>query len=103
MPSYKGSKNKKEDSKSKALSDNVRKFLAKKEEERRRQEQEDRQKREKLLELRSKDKKAKGRVNRMLKMTKSANKSAMEDAVDCLNDSLVEQNGNAIIYIELLN
>lgn len=70
--------------------------MAKKEEEKRRKAEEDRLKREKLMEMRSKDKKAKGRVNRMLKLTKSANKSAMADAVDSLNDSLVDQNGEIL-------
>jgi len=93
LPSYKGSKNKKEDPKSKALSDNVRKFLAKKEEEKRRVEEEQKRKLERLVEMRSKDKKAKGRVTRMLKLTKSANKSAIEDANNCLNDSIVDQHG----------
>lgn len=53
--------------------------------------EEARRKRERLLELRSHDKKATKRVGQMLRMTKSANKSVISDAMNCLNDSLAEQ------------
>jgi protein SPT2 len=92
FPSFKpGSKNKKEDPKTKTLSENVKKFLANKEAEKRKADELERLKKQKLLQLRSQDKKATKRVGQMLRMTKSANKSVIADAVNCLNDSLAEQ------------
>ena len=41
-----------------------------------------------LLALRSQDKKAQRRVQVMLKSTKSANKSVMEDAIDNVNTAV---------------
>lgn len=65
----------------KKLSANIQKFLARKEEEEKQKSIEARDRRDKLLELRSHDKKATRRVNVMLKRTKSANQSAIQDAV----------------------
>ncbi|XP_066147050.1 protein SPT2 homolog [Euwallacea fornicatus] len=66
----------------KNLSDNIKKFLAKKEEEERKKQAQEQKKKEELLALRSQDKKATRRVNVMLKRTKSANQSVIEDAID---------------------
>jgi len=63
----------------------------KKEEEKAREEEAARVKKQHLLELRSKDKKATRRVGAMLRMTKSANKSVIAEAVHSLSDALVEQ------------
>ncbi|CAG9820054.1 unnamed protein product [Phaedon cochleariae] len=73
---------KKEKKTSVELSANIKKFLAKKEAEEKKKAEEDHKKREELLALRSQDKKATRRVNVMLKRTKSANQSVIEDAVD---------------------
>lgn len=70
---------------SKVSSDNIKKFLARKEEEEKRRREEAQRKKEELLALRSQDKKAQRRVQVMLKSTKSANKSVMEDAIDNVN------------------
>jgi len=70
--------------KNKTLSEGVLRFLARKEEEERRRKKEEEKKREALLALRAKDPKAHKRVQTMLKRTKSANKSVMED-VDANN------------------
>lgn len=69
----------------------VQKFLAKKEEEERRLKDARERKRKMLLELRSQDRKANSRVNRMLKMTKSANKSCIADAQECLSEACTAQ------------
>uniref|UniRef100_A0A0A9XSF3 Protein SPT2 homolog n=1 Tax=Lygus hesperus TaxID=30085 RepID=A0A0A9XSF3_LYGHE len=61
---------------------NVKKFLARKETEEKHKQMEAKKKKEELLALRSQDKKAKRRVEFMLKRTKSANYSVMEDAID---------------------
>uniref|UniRef100_A0A069DVV4 Protein SPT2 homolog n=1 Tax=Panstrongylus megistus TaxID=65343 RepID=A0A069DVV4_9HEMI len=81
-------------SKSKVSSDNIRKFLARKEEEEKRKLLEEQRKKSELLALRSQDKKAQKRVQVMLKRTKSANKSVMEDAIDNVNtaDTLMGPN-----------
>lgn len=72
----------KKENKNKSLSVNIQKFLARKEEEEKLKVLEAKKKKEELLALRSQDNKAKKRVGAMLKRTKSANKSAIEDAVD---------------------
>lgn len=81
-------------SKSKVSSDNIKKFLARKEEEEKRKLLEVQRKKSELLALRSQDKKAQKRVQVMLKRTKSANKSVMEDAIDNVNtaDTLMGPN-----------
>ncbi|CAG9761917.1 unnamed protein product [Ceutorhynchus assimilis] len=66
----------------KDLSDNIKKFLAKKEAEEAQKRLEEQRKKEELLALRSQDKKATRRVNVMLKRTKSANQSVLDDATD---------------------
>ncbi|KAF5290549.1 hypothetical protein FQA39_LY14678 [Lamprigera yunnana] len=73
---------KKEEKKAKSLSANIQKFLARKEAEEKTKLLEATKKRDELLALRSKDKKATRRVNVMLKRTKSANQSVIADAVD---------------------
>ncbi|ENN80583.1 hypothetical protein HUJ04_009454 [Dendroctonus ponderosae] len=66
----------------KNLSANIKKFLAKKEAEEQQKLQLENRKKEELLALRAQDKKATRRVNVMLKRTKSANQSVLEEAVD---------------------
>lgn len=73
---------KKEGKKTTNLSANIQKFLARKEAEERQKQEDAQRKRSDLLALRSKDKKATRRVNVMLKRTKSANQSVIEDAID---------------------
>ncbi|XP_044766391.1 protein SPT2 homolog [Coccinella septempunctata] len=79
---------KKEQKDKSRLSVNVRKFLEKKEEEERQKRLEVQRKKEELLALRSKDKKAVKRVNVMLKRTKSANQSVIQDAEDSDNTAV---------------
>jgi len=69
----------------------VLKFLAKTDEEKRKKLLEEKLKRDNLLNLRRQDRKTSGKVSRMMKLTKSANKSCMADADDCLNESLAKQ------------
>ena len=64
----------------KTLSDNIKKFLARKEDEERRKSLEEKKKRENLLALR--DHKAQSRINKHLKVCKAANKSVLVDAID---------------------
>ncbi|KAK0086115.1 hypothetical protein PV325_003754 [Microctonus aethiopoides] len=71
---------KKESKQSKALSENIKRFLAKKEEEERQKALEEKQKRDNLLALR--DHKAQSRINKHLKVCKAANKSVIADAVN---------------------
>ncbi|CAH1984456.1 unnamed protein product [Acanthoscelides obtectus] len=73
---------KKESKKPNTLSQNIKKFLARKEQEEKAKADEERRRKEELLALRSQDKKAVKRVNVMLKRTKSANQSVIDDAVD---------------------
>lgn len=72
----------------KLLSDNVKRFLEKKDEEEKRKTLEAKRKRNELEALRSQDKKATKRVQVMLKRTKSANKSVIADAVDNVNTAV---------------
>ncbi|XP_063987292.1 protein SPT2 homolog [Diachasmimorpha longicaudata] len=71
---------KKESKQSKTLSDNIKKFLAKKEQEDRQKALDEKRKKENLLALR--DHKAQSRINKHLKVCKSANKSVIADAVN---------------------
>ncbi|GLH14107.1 Protein SPT2 homolog [Gryllus bimaculatus] len=73
---------KKEQRDNRNLSANIQKFLARRDQEEKKKEEEAKKKRDELLALRSQDGKAKKRVAAMLKRTKAANKSAIEDAVD---------------------
>lgn len=82
---------KKADPRQVKLKEGVAKFLAKQAEDERRRKEEDKIKKEKLLQLRQQDRKATNRVRKMLSMTKSANKSCIEDARDCLNESVTAQ------------
>ncbi|XP_076664685.1 protein SPT2 homolog isoform X2 [Andrena cerasifolii] len=70
----------------KTLSDNIKKFLARKEDEERRKSLEEKKKRENLLALR--DHKAQSRINKHLKVCKAANKSVLVDAIDNDNTAL---------------
>ncbi|XP_031833194.1 protein SPT2 homolog [Nomia melanderi] len=70
----------------KALSDNIKKFLARKEEEEKRKVLEEKKKKENLLALR--DHKTQSRINKHLKVCKAANKSAIEDAIDNENTAV---------------
>ncbi|XP_068969057.1 protein SPT2 homolog [Bombus flavifrons] len=71
---------------SKSLSDNIKKFLARKEEEERQKALEEKKKRENLLALR--DHKAQSRINKHLKVCKAANKSVLPDAIDNENTAV---------------
>ncbi|CAH1393409.1 unnamed protein product [Nezara viridula] len=73
---------------SKVSSENIKKFLARKEAEEKKKREDALKKKEELLALRSQDKKAQRRVQVMLKSTKSANKSVMEDAIDNVNTAV---------------
>uniref|UniRef100_T1PIQ5 Protein SPT2 homolog n=1 Tax=Musca domestica TaxID=7370 RepID=T1PIQ5_MUSDO len=70
----------KKESKEKKLSDNIKKFLQKKEEEERAKQKEQQEKLNTLLSMR--DEKSKNKIRKMLKVTKSANRSVLEDAVN---------------------
>ncbi|KAL6428439.1 hypothetical protein ACFW04_008602 [Cataglyphis niger] len=77
---------KKQTKQSKTLSDNIKKFLARKEEEERQKALEEKRKRENLLALR--DSKAQSRINKHLKVCKAANKSVIADAIDSENTAI---------------
>ena len=64
------------------MSEGVQRFLARKEEEEKRKQKEAERRKLELMALRAKDPKANKRIQTMLKRTKSANKSVMEDAID---------------------
>ncbi|CAK9813555.1 Protein SPT2 homolog [Anthophora plagiata] len=70
----------------KALSQNIKKFLARKEEEEKQKALEEKKKRENLLALR--DHKANSRINKHLKVCKAANKSVLADAIDNENTAV---------------
>lgn len=72
----------KKEERSKQLSSNIKKFLARKEAEEKQKVLEAKEKKDELLALRSQDRKATRRVAVMLKRTKSANKSVLSDAID---------------------
>ncbi|KAJ4452132.1 hypothetical protein ANN_03650 [Periplaneta americana] len=78
----------KKEQKTKSLSANIQKFLARKEEEEKQKVIEAKKKRDELLALRSQDGKAKKRVAAMLNRTKAANKAAIADAVDNENTAV---------------
>ncbi|EDV32738.2 uncharacterized protein Dana_GF21992 [Drosophila ananassae] len=71
---------KKETKESKQLSSNIQKFLKRREVEEAERKREQRQKLSELLAMR--DEKSKNKIRKMLKVTKSANKSVLEDAKD---------------------
>ncbi|XP_032576755.1 protein SPT2 homolog isoform X2 [Drosophila sechellia] len=71
---------KKQSKESKQLSSNIQKFLQKKEAEEAEKKRQERQKLNDLLAKR--DEKSKNKIRKMLKVTKSANKSVLEDAKD---------------------
>ncbi|KAG7210246.1 hypothetical protein KM043_011794 [Ampulex compressa] len=77
---------KKQSKQTKSLSDNIKKFLARKEEEEKQKALEERRKKENLLALR--DHKAQSRINKHLKVCKAANKSVLADAVDNENTAV---------------
>ncbi|XP_075159246.1 protein SPT2 homolog [Haematobia irritans] len=70
----------KKESKEKKLSDNIQKFLQKKEQEEKAKQREQQEKLNALLSMR--DEKSKNKIRKMLKVTKSANRSVLEDAVN---------------------
>ncbi|XP_004535271.1 protein SPT2 homolog [Ceratitis capitata] len=70
----------KKESKDKKLSANIQKFLQKREQEEREREREKQQKLASLLAMR--DEKSKNKIRKMLKVTKSANKSVLDDAIN---------------------
>lgn len=77
---------KKQTKQTKALSENIKKFLARKEEEERQKALEEKKKKENLLALR--DHKAQSRINKHLKVCKAANKSVLADAIDNENTAV---------------
>ncbi|GAB1861601.1 Protein SPT2 homolog [Camponotus japonicus] len=77
---------KKQNKQSKTLSDNIKKFLARKEEEEKQKALEEKRKRENLLSLR--DSKAQSRISKHLKVCKAANKSVIADAIDSENTAI---------------
>ncbi|XP_018406120.1 PREDICTED: protein SPT2 homolog isoform X2 [Cyphomyrmex costatus] len=77
---------KKQSKQSKTLSDNIKKFLARKEEEERQKALEEKRKKDNLLALR--DQKTQNRINKHLKVCKAANKSVIEDAIDSENTAI---------------
>ncbi|GAB0091401.1 hypothetical protein DMENIID0001_062420 [Sergentomyia squamirostris] len=79
----------KKECRDKKLSANIQKFLAKKEQEEKQKEREKIRKRDELLAMR--DTKSKNKINKMLKVIKSANKSAIADAVDTENTAITLQ------------
>lgn len=66
--------------KERKLSANIQKFLQKRDEEEKEKARIERQKVQELIA--SRDEKAKNKIKKMLKVTKSANKSVIDDAVD---------------------
>ncbi|KAH0947247.1 hypothetical protein HN011_007642 [Eciton burchellii] len=106
---------KKETKQSKTLSDNIKKFLARKEEEERHKALEEKRKKDNLLALR--DHKAQSRINKHLKVCKSANKSVIADAIDNENTAITmagpsqpdaddygyESQAASALYNELMN
>uniref|UniRef100_A0A182NAE1 Protein SPT2 homolog n=1 Tax=Anopheles dirus TaxID=7168 RepID=A0A182NAE1_9DIPT len=74
----------------KVLSENIRKFLAKRDEEERQKQQERQQKAQELMSKR--DTKAKRKIEKMLKVIKSANKSVLDDATDAQETALATDN-----------
>lgn len=75
--------------KEKKLSDGIRKFLAKKEEEERIKEDERKKEYDRLMETRTE--KDKNKIRKMLKVTKSANRSVLADAVNSTDTALTLQ------------
>uniref|UniRef100_A0A1B0C3V8 Protein SPT2 homolog n=1 Tax=Glossina palpalis gambiensis TaxID=67801 RepID=A0A1B0C3V8_9MUSC len=79
----------KKESKQKKLSDNIQKFLQRREQEERDRQKEHKEKVAKLLAMR--DEKSKNKIRKMLKVTKSANKSVLEDAIDSEHTAITRQ------------
>ncbi|KAG4067337.1 hypothetical protein HA402_000328 [Bradysia odoriphaga] len=79
----------KKESKEKKLSANIQKFLKKREEDERQKAAAAKQKLDELMAMR--DDKAKNKIKKMLKVTKSANKSVLQDAVDNDNTAITLQ------------
>ncbi|XP_053677893.1 protein SPT2 homolog [Anopheles nili] len=77
----------KKENKEKKLSENIKKFLAKKEEEDRLKKLETRRKAEELMAKR--DVKAKKKIEKMLKVIKSANKSVLDDAINTQDNTIL--------------
>lgn len=75
--------------KEKKLSDNIKKFLAQKEEEERRKKLEAQQKYEQLMANRTD--REKNKIRKMLKVTKSANRSVLDDAANSSETSITMQ------------
>lgn len=79
----------KKESKEKKLSENIKKFLAQREAEERRHEKEAKRKYNDLMAQRTD--RDKNKIKKMLKVTKSANRSVLDDAVDNTNTALTLQ------------
>lgn len=71
------------------MSSNIQKFLKKREEEERQKAVLAKQKLDDLMSMR--DDKAKNKIRKMLKVTKSANKSVLQDAIDTENTAITLQ------------
>ncbi|ALC48641.1 CG5815 [Drosophila busckii] len=87
---------KKESKESKQLSQNIQKFLKKREAEEKERKHEERAKVASLLAMR--DDKSKNKIRKMLKVTKSANKSVLEDAKDSSNNQFDAEGGEGDDY-----
>lgn len=79
----------KKETKEKKLSNGIKKFLAKKEAEEREKEESRKRQFERLMEMRSE--KDKNKIKKMLKVTKSANRSVLDDAVNTTDTALTLQ------------
>lgn len=79
----------KKESKEKKLSENIKRFLAQREADERRKEQEAKRKYNDLMSQRTE--RDKNKIRKMLKVTKSANRSVLEDAVDNTNTAVTLQ------------
>lgn len=79
----------KKESKEKKLSANIQKFLKKREDDERQKAALAKQKLDELMAMR--DDKAKNKIKKMLKVTKSANKSVLQDAIDNDNTAITLQ------------
>ncbi|XP_055371067.1 protein SPT2 homolog [Condylostylus longicornis] len=92
---------KKESKVEKKLSDNIKKFLEKKEKEEREKAKADKEKLNNLLAMR--DEKSKNKIRKMLKVTKSANRSVLDDvdpsASTVIEDGLIQPDEDDYGYV----
>merc|ERR1712071_188615 len=81
----------KKETRSGVQSDGIRNFLAKKDLEEKQKRELDKIKKDKLLSLRSQDRKSNARVQAMLKRTKAANKAVLDEARNSLNTAVTAE------------